>query len=166
MGTTRLTCFLTCKSGPCSDRNVGFRIGVWYGADQTGHSTKSAGQNERSRGRQSQNGLRHCGSTRAWSKSLTALKTYIFYIKKTTTTKQFMIDWFPLICLNKVIWYHKDRPVKESSDFQLIFQGDRCSLIIREAFQEDSGLYRVVAVNSAGEASSHCQLVVSRNIIL
>ncbi|KAK4037071.1 hypothetical protein OUZ56_029111 [Daphnia magna] len=61
----------------------------------------------------------------------------------------------------EVIWYHKDRPVKESSDFQLIFQGDRCSLIIREAFQEDAGLYRVVAVNSAGEASSQCHLTVS-----
>ncbi|KAI9552427.1 hypothetical protein GHT06_022793 [Daphnia sinensis] len=61
----------------------------------------------------------------------------------------------------EVIWYHKDRPVKESSDFQLIFQGDRCSLVIREAFQEDAGLYRVVAVNSAGEASSQCHLTVS-----
>lgn len=66
-------------------------------------------------------------------------------------------------CNFQVIWYHKDRPVKESSDFQLIFQGDRCSLIIREAFQEDTGLYRVVAVNSAGEASSQCHLTVSRN---
>ena len=62
----------------------------------------------------------------------------------------------------EVIWYHNDRPVKESSDFQLVFQGDRCSLIIREAFQEDSGLYRVVAVNSAGEASSNCQLSVAQ----
>lgn len=60
-----------------------------------------------------------------------------------------------------MIWYHNDRPVKESSDFQLIFQGDRCSLIIREAFQEDAGVYRVVAINSAGEASSQCKLVVS-----
>lgn len=62
----------------------------------------------------------------------------------------------------EVIWYHNDRPVKESSDFQLAFQGDRCSLIIREAFHEDSGTYRVVAINSAGEASSQCQLTVAR----
>jgi hypothetical protein len=63
----------------------------------------------------------------------------------------------------QVIWYQNDRPVKESSDFQLVFQGDRCSLLIREIFQEDSGTYRVVAVNSAGEASSQCQLTVTRN---
>ena len=94
------------------------------------------------------------------------LKPTYFILKKQQQPNSIWLIDFYLICLNKVIWYHKDRPVKESSDFQLIFQGDRCSLIIREAFQEDSGLYRVVAVNSAGEASSHCQLVVSRNFIL
>ena len=71
-----------------------------------------------------------------------------------------------LIGYLQVIWYQNDRPVKESSDFQLVFQGDRCSLIIREAFQEDSGTYRVVAVNSAGEASSQCQLAVTRKNII
>ncbi|XP_071443400.1 titin isoform X2 [Hetaerina americana] len=60
----------------------------------------------------------------------------------------------------EVIWYHDDRPVKESPDFQLLFQGDRCSLIIKEAYTEDSGDYRVVAINSAGEASSKCRLTV------
>lgn len=47
-----------------------------------------------------------------------------------------------------------------------MFQGDRCSLVIREAFQEDSGLYRVVAINSAGEATSACLLNVIRKPIL
>lgn len=61
----------------------------------------------------------------------------------------------------EVIWYHNDRPVKESSDFQLLFQGDRCSLIIHEAFTEDAGEYKVVALNSAGEASSSCVLTVT-----
>lgn len=61
----------------------------------------------------------------------------------------------------EVIWYHNDRPVKESSDFQLLFQGDRCSLIIHEAFTEDAGEYKVVALNSAGEASSSCVLTVA-----
>ncbi|KAJ1525037.1 hypothetical protein ONE63_009883 [Megalurothrips usitatus] len=60
----------------------------------------------------------------------------------------------------EVIWYHNDRPVKESADFQLLFHGDRCSLVLREALPEDAGLYRVVAINSAGEASSQCQLSV------
>lgn len=58
----------------------------------------------------------------------------------------------------EVIWYHDDRPVKESPDFQLLFQGDRCSLVIQEALPEDAGEYRVVALNSAGEASSKCIL--------
>ncbi|EAT43213.1 AAEL005317-PA, partial [Aedes aegypti] len=61
----------------------------------------------------------------------------------------------------EVIWYHGDRPVKESTDFQLLFQGDHCSLVIREAFLEDAGEYRVVAINSAGEASSKCSVIVT-----
>ncbi|XP_044767054.1 muscle M-line assembly protein unc-89 isoform X5 [Coccinella septempunctata] len=60
----------------------------------------------------------------------------------------------------EVIWYHDNRPVKESSDFQLLFQGDRCSLVIQEAFSEDAGEYKVVALNSAGEASSKCSLFI------
>lgn len=61
----------------------------------------------------------------------------------------------------EVIWYHDSRPVKESSDFQLLFQGDRCSLIIQEAFREDAGEYKVIAINSAGEASSKCNLTIT-----
>lgn len=61
----------------------------------------------------------------------------------------------------EVIWYHNERPVKESTDFQLLFQGDRCSLIIQEALPEDAGGYKVVALNSAGEASSKCNLTVT-----
>lgn len=60
----------------------------------------------------------------------------------------------------EVIWYHNKRPVKESQDFQLLFQGDRCSLLIQETFLEDTGEYCVVAINSAGEASSKCNLSV------
>lgn len=61
----------------------------------------------------------------------------------------------------EVIWYHNNRPVKESVDVQLVFQGDRCSLIIQEAYLEDGGDYRVVAINSAGEASSSCTLSIT-----
>lgn len=61
----------------------------------------------------------------------------------------------------EVIWYHDNRPVKESVDVQLLFQGDRCSLIVQEAFIEDAGKYRVVAINSAGEAASLCTLTVT-----
>ncbi|XP_012542170.2 titin isoform X3 [Monomorium pharaonis] len=61
----------------------------------------------------------------------------------------------------EVIWYHNEQPVKESSDFQLLFQGDRCSLVIHEAFLDDAGVYKVVAINSSGEASSQCTLTVT-----
>lgn len=61
----------------------------------------------------------------------------------------------------EVIWYHNSRPVKESVDVQLVFQGDRCSLVIPEAYLEDGGDYRVVAINSAGEASSSCTLSIT-----
>lgn len=65
-----------------------------------------------------------------------------------------------LTCDFQVIWYHDGQPVKESADFQLLFQGDRCTLIIHEAFADDAGNYKVVAINSAGEASSECVLSV------
>lgn len=44
-----------------------------------------------------------------------------------------------------MIWYHDGRPVKESPDFQLLFQGDRCSLVIQDALPEDAGEYKVVS---------------------
>jgi len=69
------------------------------------------------------------------------------------------------ISVFQVIWYHDEQPVKESSDFQLLFQGDRCSLVIHEAFLDDAGTYKVVAINSGGEASSQCALTVTRMYI-
>ncbi len=64
--------------------------------------------------------------------------------------------------LFQVIWFHNDRPVKESKDFQLLFEGDRCSLIIREVYLEDSGDYRCFARNQHGQAESKCRLAVDR----
>ncbi|KAF0303153.1 Titin [Amphibalanus amphitrite] len=60
----------------------------------------------------------------------------------------------------EVIWYHGELPVKESRDYQLLFHGDRCTLVINSALSEDAGPYSVVAINSAGEASSRCALNV------
>lgn len=62
----------------------------------------------------------------------------------------------------EVIWYHDGVPVKESNDFLLLFEGDHCSLVIREVYVEDAGEYKVVAINSAGETSSSCRLCVTR----
>jgi len=62
----------------------------------------------------------------------------------------------------QVIWYHNEKPVKESSDIQLLFEGDRCTLVIREAYLEDAGQYRVTARNEHGNAESACRLHVER----
>lgn len=64
----------------------------------------------------------------------------------------------------EVIWYHNGRPVKESADVRLQFHGDRCSLLIHEALVEDGGEYKVVAINSAGEISSQCNLLVLKSL--
>lgn len=61
----------------------------------------------------------------------------------------------------EVIWYHNGKPVKESAEVQLLFQDDRCALVLQETVVDDNGEYKVVAINSAGEASSQCKLTVT-----
>ena len=68
----------------------------------------------------------------------------------------------PHVVLLQVIWYHNERPVKESKDFQLLFEGDRCSLVINEVYLEDSGEYKCAARNVHGAAESKCRLIVDR----
>ncbi|KAK6627495.1 hypothetical protein RUM44_009973 [Polyplax serrata] len=61
----------------------------------------------------------------------------------------------------EVIWYRDGEPVKESDDILLLFQGDHCSLLIKDVYVEDAGVYKVVAINCAGEVSSCCRLRVN-----
>ncbi|CRL08293.1 CLUMA_CG021374, isoform B [Clunio marinus] len=61
----------------------------------------------------------------------------------------------------EVIWLQNENPIKESNDIQLYFQGDSCTLLISEAFIEDAGVYKVVAINSAGKTSSECRVTVT-----
>lgn len=61
----------------------------------------------------------------------------------------------------EVIWLQNENPIKESNDIQLYFQGDSCTLFINEAFIEDAGVYKVVAINTAGETSSECRVTVT-----
>ena len=56
--------------------------------------------------------------------------------------------------------------MKESEDFQLLFEGDRCSLVIREVYLEDSGEYKCVARNKHGVNESKCRLMVERKFII
>lgn len=61
----------------------------------------------------------------------------------------------------EVIWLQNGNPIKESNDVQLYFQGDSCTLYINEAFIEDAGVYKVIAINTAGETSSECRVTVT-----
>lgn len=61
----------------------------------------------------------------------------------------------------EVIWLQNENPIKESNDIQLYFQGDSCTLFINEAFLEDAGVYKVIAINTAGETSSECRVTVT-----
>lgn len=61
----------------------------------------------------------------------------------------------------EVIWLQNQNPIKESNDIQLYFQGDSCTLFINEAFIEDAGVYKVIAINAAGETSSECRVTVT-----
>jgi len=65
------------------------------------------------------------------------------------------------MCL-QIIWYHNDKLLKESKDFELSFNGDQCSLMIREVYLEDSGDYKCTARNVHGFAQSTCRLMVDR----
>ncbi|GFS02469.1 SEC14 domain and spectrin repeat-containing protein 1-like Protein [Elysia marginata] len=60
----------------------------------------------------------------------------------------------------EVIWLKNEKPIKESPDIQLLFEGDRCTLIIREAIPNDSGHFKCVAQNPHGVAESVCKLHV------
>lgn len=60
-----------------------------------------------------------------------------------------------------ITWFRQTAIIKPSSDFQIFYDEDNvCTLIIREVFPEDAGLFTIVAKNAAGFASSSAQLVV------
>lgn len=60
----------------------------------------------------------------------------------------------------QVIWYKDSAPLKESTNHQLLFHGDKCSLIIRKTESSDSGNYSVSAINNGGEAVSQCRVFI------
>lgn len=60
----------------------------------------------------------------------------------------------------KVIWYKEEETIKESERINLQFEGDHCSLTIKDTLTSDSGLYTAKAANSAGESTNFCRLTV------
>uniref|UniRef100_A0A3Q2PZR6 Ig-like domain-containing protein n=2 Tax=Fundulus heteroclitus TaxID=8078 RepID=A0A3Q2PZR6_FUNHE len=59
-----------------------------------------------------------------------------------------------------VKFYREGAEIQSSADFQILQDGDLYSLLIAEAFPEDSGTYSVTAGNSSGRATSTCELLV------
>ncbi|MCJ8732911.1 hypothetical protein PDJAM_G00216350 [Pangasius djambal] len=59
-----------------------------------------------------------------------------------------------------VKFYREGAEIQSSADFQIVQDGDLYSLLIAEAFPEDSGTYSVIASNSSGRATSTAELLV------
>ena len=55
--------------------------------------------------------------------------------------------------------------MKDSKDFELLVEGDRCSLVIHEVYLEDSGEYKCTARNVNGMAHTSCRLMVERKYV-
>lgn len=63
-----------------------------------------------------------------------------------------------------VKFYREGAEIQSSADFQIIQDGEHYSLLIAEAFPEDSGTYSVTASNSSGRATSTAELLVQGKI--
>lgn len=59
-----------------------------------------------------------------------------------------------------VKFYREGAEIQSSADFQILQDGDLYSLLIAEAFPEDSGTYSVTATNSSGRATSTAEILV------
>ncbi|XP_009989473.1 PREDICTED: titin-like [Tauraco erythrolophus] len=59
-----------------------------------------------------------------------------------------------------VKFYREGVEIQSSPDFQILQEGDLYSLIIAEAYPEDSGTYSVNATNNVGRATSTAELLI------
>uniref|UniRef100_A0A8C9ZGL2 Ig-like domain-containing protein n=1 Tax=Sander lucioperca TaxID=283035 RepID=A0A8C9ZGL2_SANLU len=59
-----------------------------------------------------------------------------------------------------VKFFREGAEIQSSADFRILQDGEMYSLLIAEAFPEDSGNYSVTASNSSGRATSTCELLV------
>uniref|UniRef100_A0A8D0FUI8 Ig-like domain-containing protein n=1 Tax=Strix occidentalis caurina TaxID=311401 RepID=A0A8D0FUI8_STROC len=62
-----------------------------------------------------------------------------------------------------VKFYRDGVEIQSSPDFQILQEGDLYSLIIAEAYPEDSGTYSVNATNNVGRATSTAELLIQGN---
>ncbi|KAF0039693.1 hypothetical protein F2P81_007928 [Scophthalmus maximus] len=64
----------------------------------------------------------------------------------------------------QVMWYREDEKILDSDDFRILRKKELCTLVITEAFPEDSGLFKCVALNSFGTASCSAILEVYNDL--
>ncbi|VDO26475.1 unnamed protein product [Brugia timori] len=60
----------------------------------------------------------------------------------------------------KVVWYKDEDAIRESEHIELRFEGDHCSLKVKNTNMSDAGLYTIKATNTVGEATNFCRLTV------
>lgn len=60
----------------------------------------------------------------------------------------------------KITWFRENFPIQPSQDFQIVTTDTTSTLIIREVYVEDSGVFSVKAENRGGSAKSSANLVV------
>ncbi|XP_029367748.1 myopalladin isoform X2 [Echeneis naucrates] len=64
----------------------------------------------------------------------------------------------------QVMWYREDEKILDSDDFRILRKKELCTLVITEAFPEDSGLFKCVAINSFGTVSCSAILEVYHDL--
>ncbi|XP_051883730.1 myopalladin [Pristis pectinata] len=60
----------------------------------------------------------------------------------------------------EVRWYCEGKELKNSPDIQIAYDGNHCSLIISEAFEEDTGRYTCLASNIYGSDTTSAELYI------
>lgn len=62
-------------------------------------------------------------------------------------------------------WTFKKKPIKSSRDFQITSENNKSTLMICEAFADDSGAYTCKAQNEAGTATTTATLTIESKLI-
>jgi len=97
------------------------------------------------------------------------LKTTYFIIRETSSVVILVVKLLLLIkpkCLFLPCrWYCEGKELENSPDIQIIQTGDQHSLVIVEAFEEDTGRYSCFASNIYGTDSTSAEIYIEGNII-
>lgn len=65
-----------------------------------------------------------------------------------------------------ITWFKDDKILPNCTDFEQSYDGEFATLVIDEVFEDDTGEYKVVAKNTAGEVSMAALLDVRGKILI